>query len=77
MLRRSIGEELMTGGKRVVYVGREAVFRGLTGTLVERQDRTTNQFCLHFQPDSEGIMALPCNHDDVLIATCAGDRQDV
>ena len=67
----------MRTGNRVIYVGREAVFRGLAGTLVKRQDRSTHEFRLHFQPDSAGIMALPCELDDVLIATCAVDRQDV
>ncbi len=67
----------MKASQRVIYVGREAVFRGLAGTLIERQDRRTHQLRLHFQPDSDGIMALPCDLDDVLIAGCAVDRQNV
>lgn len=46
--------------KRVVYVGPERAFHGLEGSLVEAEDRATRQLRLHFQPESDGIRALPC-----------------
>jgi hypothetical protein len=56
---------LMAAAKRVVYVGPEAVFHGLEGRLVEAEDRATHRLRLHFQPESDGIMALPCEADHV------------
>jgi hypothetical protein len=50
---------------RVVYIGPEAVFRGLTGRLVEAEERSTRRRRLHFQPESDGIAALPCEAEDV------------
>lgn len=55
----------MNSGKRVVYVGPEPVFRGLKGTLIEAEDRSTHERRLHFQPESDGIMAVPCEPQDV------------
>lgn len=55
----------MAARKSFVYVGPEAVFRGLRGTLVEREDRATHKLRLHFQPESNAILALPCALDDV------------
>jgi hypothetical protein len=55
----------MAAAKRVVYVGPEAVFRGLEGRLVEAEDRATHRLRLHFQPESDGIMALPCEAEHV------------
>jgi hypothetical protein len=51
--------------KRVVYVGPEAVFHGLEGRLVEAEDPSTRQRRLHFQPESDGIMAVPCEVEHV------------
>ena len=51
--------------KRVVYVGPEAVFHGLEGRLVEAEDPSTRQRRLHFQPESDGIMAVPCEAEHV------------
>jgi hypothetical protein len=50
----------MTSAQRVVYVGPEPVFHGLEGRLVEAEDRDTRRLCLYFQPESDGIMAVPC-----------------
>lgn len=55
----------MTAAGRVVYVGPEAVFHGLEGRLIEAQDRATHRLRLHFQPECDGIMALPCELDHV------------
>jgi hypothetical protein len=51
--------------KRVVYVGPETVFHGLEGRLVEAEDPSTRQRRLHFQPESDGIMAVPCEVEHV------------
>lgn len=50
---------------RVVYIGPEPAFRGLEGRLVEMQDRATRRLRLHFQPECDAIMALPCDPEDV------------
>jgi hypothetical protein len=55
----------MKPGDAVVYVGPEAVFRGLTGTLIEREDSATRRRQLHFQPESRAIRPLPCEEADV------------
>jgi len=55
----------MKPGDAVVYVGPEAIFRGLTGTLVEHEDRATHKRQLHFQPESRAIRPLPCAAEDV------------
>jgi hypothetical protein len=52
-------------GKRVIYVGPEAVFHGLKGRLVEVEDAGTRRVRLHFQPECEGILAVPCGPEDV------------
>ncbi len=51
--------------KRVVYVGPEAVFHGLEGVLVTTADPATGAPRLLFQPESTGIMALPCEAEHV------------
>jgi hypothetical protein len=58
--------------KRVVYVGPERAFHGLEGRLVEAEDRATHQLRLHFQPESDGILALPCEADHVQAVERAG-----
>jgi hypothetical protein len=50
----------MTSAQRVVYVGPERVFHGLEGRLIEAEDRDTRRPCFYFQPESDGIMAVPC-----------------
>jgi hypothetical protein len=50
---------------RVVYVGPEPVFRGLEGELVRTEDPATGEPRLLFQPESAGIMALPCKAEHV------------
>lgn len=55
----------MKPGDAVVYVGPEAVFRGLTGTLIEQEDSATRKRQLHFQPESSAIRPLPCAAEDV------------
>jgi len=55
----------MASAKRVVYVGPEPVFHGLEGRLIEAEDRETGRLCLHFQPESDGIMAVPCDLEHV------------
>lgn len=55
----------MSASRRVVYVGPEAVFRGLEGRLVTSEDRVTGALRLVFQPECAGIMALPCEADHV------------
>jgi len=57
----------MNKSNRVVYVGSEAVFQGLKGTLVELTDRTTSRLRLHFQPESSGIQPVPCELEDVRV----------
>jgi len=52
-------------GVPVIYVGPEIVFRGLNGTLVQREDHATHRMQLHFQPESLAIRALPCQEEDV------------
>ena len=58
--------------KRVVYIGPERAFHGLEGRLVEAEDRATHQLRLHFQPESDGIRALPCEADHVQTIEHAG-----
>jgi hypothetical protein len=58
--------------KRVVYVGPEQAFHGLEGRLVEAEDGATHQLRLHFQPESDGIRALPCEADHVQTVERAG-----
>jgi hypothetical protein len=58
--------------RRVVYVGPERAFHGLEGRLVEAEDRATHQRRLHFQPESDGILALPCEADHVQAVEGAG-----
>ncbi len=55
----------MSAATRVVYVGPEAVFRGLEGRLVTTEDRATGEARLLFQPECAGIMALPCQAEHV------------
>jgi hypothetical protein len=55
----------MAAAKRVVYIGPEAVFRGLAGELVTHEDPATGEARLLFQPESNGIMALPCEAEHV------------
>lgn len=55
----------MKPGDAVVYVGPEAVFRGLTGTLVEAEDAATRKRQLHFQPESGAIRPVACAAEDV------------
>jgi hypothetical protein len=54
-------DALMKKTKRVVYVGPVDVFRGLQGRLVEATDPKTRERGLHFQPESDGIMPVPCD----------------
>jgi hypothetical protein len=51
--------------KRVVYIGPEAVFHGLAGELLRHEDPATGEARLLFQPESAGIMALPCEAEHV------------
>jgi len=53
---------------RFIYIGPEKLFRGLRGSLVEAVDPATHTLRLHFQPESDGIMALPCEATDVQAA---------
>jgi hypothetical protein len=55
----------MTAAKRVVYVGPEPIFHGLHGELVRHEDPATGEARLLFQPESAGIMALPCEAEHV------------
>lgn len=55
----------MSAATRVVYVGPEAVFRGLEGQLVATEDRASGLPRLVFQPECAGIMALPCEPEHV------------
>jgi hypothetical protein len=55
----------MPAVKRVVYVGPEPVFHGLEGKLIEVEDRATRRLGLYFQPESDGIMAVPCEREHV------------
>ncbi len=55
----------MRPGKRVIYVGPETIFHGLRGRLVEVEDFGTRRVRLHFQPECDGILAVPCGPDDV------------
>jgi hypothetical protein len=55
----------MLTGTHVIYIGREEVFRGLKGVLVEAVDRSSQRLRLHFQPESAGIQAVPCQPDEV------------
>jgi hypothetical protein len=64
-----LGAAIMKPGDAVVYVGPEAVFRGLTGTLIEQEDGATKKRQLHFQPESRAIRPLPCEEADVRPAT--------
>ena len=57
----------MSTATRVVYVGPEAVFHGLEGQLVTTEDRATGAPRLLFQPESAGIMALPCEAEHVRV----------
>lgn len=59
------GEACMSAAMRVVYVGPEAVFRGLEGQLVTAEDRATGTLRLLFQPECTGIMAVPCEAEHV------------
>ncbi len=58
----------MAAATRVVYIGPERAFRGLEGRLVEAEDRATHQRRLHFQPECDAIMALPCDAEHVRAA---------
>ncbi len=58
----------MATATRVIYIGPETAFRGLKGRLVEAEDRATHQRRLHFQPECDAIMAVPCDLDDVRAA---------
>ena len=49
----------------VVYIGPEPVFHGLRGHLIDAVDPETRASRLYFQPESEGIRAVPCNAGDV------------
>lgn len=60
-----VGVAFMAAAMRVVYVGPEAVFRGLEGRLVTAADRVTGTSRLLFQPDCAGIMAVPCEAEHV------------
>jgi hypothetical protein len=55
----------MANRKSVVYVGPDPVFKGLRGRLVDAIDPATRTTRLHFQPESDGIKAVPCNLQDV------------
>ena len=47
-------------------------FHGLERRLVEAEDRATHQRRLPFQPESDGVLALPCDADHVLAVERAG-----
>ena len=55
----------MRVAERVVYIGPEAVVQGLEGKLIECEDRSTQSLALHFQPECEGIRAIPCAPEHV------------
>jgi hypothetical protein len=66
------GGKSMKDQNRFVYVGPEKLFRGLRGSLVEAVDPATHTLRFHFQPESAGIMALPCEATDVQATEAAG-----
>jgi len=57
----------MKPGDRVVYIGPDAVFRDLTGVLVEAEDRATHKLQWLFQPESTAIRPLPCQAEHLRV----------
>jgi len=55
----------MKSGSSVVYIGPETIFQGVRGVLVDAPDPATRRARLHFQPESRGIRAVPCEIQDV------------
>jgi hypothetical protein len=55
----------MKQSRRVVYIGPEAVFRGLEGRIVQGRDPARPEPRLEFQPDSDAIRPIPCDPEHV------------